>query len=157
MFAAKLEAKEAPLVQRVRAILLTEEKRLLFIKRVKPNNTPPYWVAPGGGVEAYDNSLYDALARELSEELGAEAAVLEHGFVLHHEKAEKNLEEHFFVCRLLNYDLSQRYGPEFDDPSRGEYIPDEIDLNTQSIESINIKTGQLRDWLLDNLDMLREL
>lgn len=155
MFAEKLE--EATLVQRVRAILLTEEKRLLFIKRVKPNNTPPYWVAPGGGVETYDNTLYDALDRELSEELGAKAAVLEHGFVLHHEKADKNLEEHFFVCRLLDYDISQRYGPEFDDPSRGEYIPDEIDLNTKSIESINIKTGELRDWLIDNLELLREL
>lgn len=156
MFPNKFD--EAKLNQRVRAILLTDEQRLLFIKRVKPNNTiPPYWVAPGGGVEDEDMGLQDALDRELSEELGARADVLEHGFVLHHEKAEKNLEEHFFVCRLLNYDLSQRHGPEFDDPSKGEYIPDEIDLTAKSIKGLNIKTEQLRDWLLDNLDMLREL
>lgn len=155
MFAIK---DEAELIQRVRAILLTKDKRLLFIKRVKPNNsTPPYWVAPGGGVEAYDMDLCDALDRELREELGATATILETGFVLNHEIAEKNLEEHFFVCRLLDYDISQRYGPEFEDPNRGEYIPDEIDLNSDSIEALNIKTVELRDWLLDNLEMLRKL
>jgi 8-oxo-dGTP pyrophosphatase MutT (NUDIX family) len=144
-------------IQRVRAILLTEDNRLMLIKRIKPNNIEPYWVAPGGGVEDKDIDLFDTLERELSEELGARAVVLELAFVLHHEKAEKNLEEHFFICRLLDYDLSQRYGPEFNDPSKGEYIPDEIELTVQSIESLNIKTVELRDWLLDNLDMLREL
>ena len=154
MLAIKEEAK---LIQRVRAILLTQDNRLLFIKRVKPNNNTPYWVAPGGGVEAYDIDLVDALDRELKEELGATAAILNTGFVLNHEIAEKNLEEHFFVCRLKDYDISQRYGPEFEDPTRGEFIPDEIDLNSDSIESLNIKTVELRDWLLDNLEMLREL
>jgi 8-oxo-dGTP pyrophosphatase MutT (NUDIX family) len=144
-------------IQRVRAILLTEDNRLMLIKRVKPNNIEPYWVAPGGGVEDEDIDLFDTLERELSEELGARALVLELAFVLHHEKAEKNLEEHFFICRLLDYDLSQRHGPEFSDPSKGKYIPDEIDLTKEAIEALNIKTVELRDWLLDNLAMLHDL
>lgn len=115
--------------RRVRAILLTGNNSVLFIKRVKPNNPSPYWVAPGGGVEHDDHNLYDTLERELCEELGATATVLNKAFVLKHEKAGKQLEEHFFVCRLHNYDLDKRDGPEFDDPTRGEYIPDEIPLD----------------------------
>lgn len=149
--------EETPLNQRVRAILLTDDNRLLFIKRVKPQNPGAYWVAPGGGVEDEDNSLLEALDRELDEELGADYEVIEHGFVIHHHKADKNLEEHFYVCRLHDYDLSLRHGPEFDDPARGDYIPDAIDLNKDAIDSLNIKTEQLRDWLLDNLDTLRDL
>jgi 8-oxo-dGTP pyrophosphatase MutT (NUDIX family) len=146
----------ARLNQRVRAILLTQENKLMFIKRVKPGKDP-YWVAPGGGVEDYDHSLLDALQRELSEELGATVDVVRNGFVLRHNKAGKELEEHFFVCRLLDYDITQRHGPEFNDPARGEYILDEIDLHPEHIERINIKTEQLEGWLLANLDDLRAM
>lgn len=148
---------ENPLNRRVRAILLTEDKRLMFIKRIKSQKTAPYWVAPGGGVEDEDNSVLDALHRELHEELGAKVDVVKEGFVLRHRKADKNLEESFYICRLLDYDLSQRHGPEFDDPSRGQYIPDAIELNEEAIESINIKTDELRIWLIDNLQALRTL
>ena len=140
--------------QRVRAILLTEANNLLFIKRVKPNK-PAYHVAPGGGVEDEDMSLLSTLYRELDEELGATIDVLKHAFILLHEKAGKNLEEHFFICRLTSMDLSRRHGPEFDDPSRGQYIPEEIPLHPDSLNDIEIKTPELRDYLLDNLDELR--
>lgn len=148
--------KEHPTpIQRVRAILLTDDKRVLFIKRVKPNKPKPYWVAPGGGVEAHDVSLLDALERELCEELGATFEVIGHAFTLRHQKANKQLEEFFYVCRLHEYDISKRHGPEFNDPSRGKYIPNEVDLTQHAIRSIYIKTEELQTWLLDNLDWLR--
>lgn len=150
-------SEELPLNKRVRAILLTDENEVMFIKRIKPNNDAPYWVAPGGGVEEDDSNLLDALHRELEEELGATVDVIKHGFMLRHQKANKNLEEHFFICRLVNYDLSQRNGPEFDDPARGEYIPHAVALTTDAIDNINIKTTQLRDWLIDNLPQLRRI
>ena len=86
--------------QRVRAILLTGNDSVLLIKRVKPNNSATYWVAPGGGVEHRDADLIATLQRELYEELGAVATVLETAFVLEHQKAGKQLEEHFLfaVC-----------------------------------------------------------
>ncbi|MDQ7037562.1 MAG: NUDIX hydrolase [Anaerolineae bacterium] len=143
--------------QRVRAILLTEQKQVLFIKRIKPHNPSPYWVAPGGGVEDDDESLLDALQRELCEELGATYEVIEVGFVLKHCKANKQLEEHFYICRLRDYDISRRNGPEFDDPTRGQYIPDAIELTAEAIQSIKIQTEELRQWLLGNLDYLRTL
>lgn len=144
-------------VQRVRAILLTQDGHVLFIKRVKPNNTNPYWVAPGGGVEDDDPTLLDALDRELREELGAYADVIEEGFVLEHHKAGKNLQEFFFVCHLLDYDLSLRHGPEFDDPQRGEYIPDFVPLEARAIAALNILTEELKTWLVDNISYLRVL
>ena len=143
--------------QRVRAILLTGDDSVLLIKRVKPNKSASYWVAPGGGVEHSDADLIATLERELYEELGAVATVLDTAFVLEHQKAGKQLEEHFFVCTLHHYDLSKRYGPEFIDPSRGEFIPEEIPLDPFELCRINIKTPELRDWMIRKLDFLRSV
>ena len=143
--------------QRVRAILLTGDGSALMIKRVKPKNAAPYWVAPGGGVEWTDLDLYGALERELYEELGADATVLATAFVLEHEKAGKQLEEHFFVCLLDGFDLSKRYGPEFDDPARGQFIPEFIPLERAQLEAIRFQTPELRDWLIQHLDYLRSI
>ncbi len=143
--------------QRVRAILLTGNDSVLLIKRVKPNKAAPYWVAPGGGVESSDADLIATLERELYEELGAIANVVDTAFVLEHEIAGKQLEEHFFVCLLQSYDISKRYGPEFDDPSRGEFIPEEIPLNRAAISRINLKTPQLSEWMSRHLNDLRRL
>lgn len=144
-------------IRRVRAVLLTPRGTLMFIKRIKPHNPIPYWVAPGGGVERDDSSLIDALERELSEEMGATVEILRHGFTIEHTKAGKRLEEHFFICRLVDYDLSLRNGPEFEDPTRGEYLLDEIPLTREGVASIDLRTTQLRDWLMSNLDTLQRL
>mgnify|MGYP005861732509 FL=1 len=141
-------------IQRVRAILLTGQKTVMFIKRVKADK-PPYWVAPGGGVEDRDASLLDTLHRELHEELGARVEVIEKAFVLEHHMGGKNLEEHFYICRLLDYDLTLREGPEFNDPQQGEFIPVEIPLSEDNLRDIDIKTPELADWLLRNLPLLQ--
>ncbi|MCY3833776.1 MAG: NUDIX hydrolase [Chloroflexi bacterium] len=140
--------------QRVRAILLTGDGAMLMIKRVKPGSAAPYWVAPGGGVEQADADLIATLERELYEELGAVASVLSTAFVLEHEKAGKQLEEHFFVCLLHEFDLSRRYGPEFRDHSRGAYIPEFISLDPPSLGKLYFKTPELYDWMIHHLDYL---
>jgi 8-oxo-dGTP pyrophosphatase MutT (NUDIX family) len=142
---------------RVRGILLTGRDSMMMIKRIKPNKPEPYWVAPGGGVEFEDESPKVALVRELREELGATIKIINHAFTLYHTMGGKNLQEHFFVCQLMNYDISLRNGPEFNDPIRGEYIPDDVPLTTHALKSINMKTPQLRDWLLLNLGELKAL
>lgn len=148
---------EPSLSRRVRAIVLVPQGGILFIKRVKPNNPIAYWVAPGGGMETEDANIYAALRRELLEELGAKVDILGDAFVLRHQLGGKNLEEYFVICRLQGYDLSLRHGPEFEDPKRGEYIPDEIPLNAEALSNIYIKTPELRTWLIENLTMLRSL
>ncbi len=154
---APWQQTERPINRRVRAIVLTDDGQVLFIKRQKPH-AAPYWVAPGGGVEdELDASLLDALHRELCEELGATVEVLETAFVLRHEKAGKNLEEHFFICRLVDFDLALRSGPEFDDPARGAFLPYAVPLDAAAIAALELRTPELGDWLLGNLDLLRAL
>ncbi|MCA9895126.1 MAG: NUDIX hydrolase, partial [Anaerolineae bacterium] len=75
--------------------MLTDDGKVLFIKRIKPHKSDPYWVAPGGGVESHDKTLHDALARELAEELGADYEILFDAFTLKHHKGGKDLVEHF--------------------------------------------------------------
>lgn len=142
-----------PLVRRVRAILLTERATLLFILRQKAQG-PPHWMAPGGGLD--EGETYpQALQRELREELGATVEIMERAFILRHQKAGKNLEEHFYICRLLEYDLALRDGPEFADPSRGSYDPCEVPLTAEAIAPLRMKTDELRAWLLEHLPYLR--
>ena len=143
--------------QRVRAILLTGDGSILLIKRVKPYDAAPYWVAPGGGVEWTDINLTAALERELKEELGAAAQVLATAFVLEHEKAGKQLEEHFYVCLLQDLDLSKRCGPEFNDPARGEFIPEFVTLDVAQLAAIEFKTPELYDWIILHIDYLRSI
>jgi len=52
----------------VRAIILTPEREVLLL-RIRPTTRPPYWLTPGGGVEAGESDD-EALRRELHEELG---------------------------------------------------------------------------------------
>jgi ADP-ribose pyrophosphatase YjhB (NUDIX family) len=63
----------SPVTDRVRVLLITPDDDLLTIKRVRTGQDP-YWVLPGGGVEAGED-LETALARKLREELAAIADV----------------------------------------------------------------------------------
>lgn len=51
------------MTDRVRALLVRSGHDLLVIQRIRPGQDP-YWVLPGGGVEAGEN-LETALVREL--------------------------------------------------------------------------------------------
>uniref|UniRef100_UPI003F49584A NUDIX domain-containing protein n=1 Tax=Nonomuraea sp. CA-252377 TaxID=3240003 RepID=UPI003F49584A len=128
--------------ERVRAILVDHEGHLLTIKRIKPGQRP-YWVLPGGGVEDTDTSLEDALARELREELGAEAAIhaLVHILTTAHDR------QYFFLTRLLHHNLADRSGPELTEPGRGQYVPERIPLTEAGIGAITLQPPQSAAFL----------
>jgi ADP-ribose pyrophosphatase YjhB (NUDIX family) len=67
-----LTSDELAAAVRVRAVLLTGQGSIIVILRQRPDRAP-YRVLPGGAVEATDPSIQAALARELREELGAQA------------------------------------------------------------------------------------
>ncbi|MDQ1250025.1 MAG: hypothetical protein QG597_4402 [Actinomycetota bacterium] len=136
-----------------RAILIDDLARIVLVKRTRPGQAP-YWTAPGGGVEAADASLEDALRRELSEELGAEAQGVSQVF-LHSTRSDAGIAvQHFFVARLVSLDESARCGPEFDDPSRGGYEVDRVDLGGDALESVNLRPEALKDFVLANREAL---
>ncbi len=135
----------------VRAILLDEDDRLVLIKRIKPGQAP-YWTTPGGGVESTDVSLEAALRRELQEELGAEADRFAQVFQFTAPAGEGVSVQHFFVCRLLELREDACTGPEFDDPSRGDY---QLDLATiDELPAVDLKPEGLTEFITSNKEAL---
>jgi ADP-ribose pyrophosphatase YjhB (NUDIX family) len=133
--------------------LVDESGRVLLIKRSKPGQAP-YWTAPGGGVEAADASVVDALHRELGEELGAKAEGASQVFLCSTPSDAGVAVQYFFVARLSQLDESARTGPEFSDPSRGGYELERIDLCGDALASIDLKPGELKDFILANREAL---
>ncbi len=136
-----------------RAILVDAEDQLVLIKRTKPNQ-PPYWTTPGGGVEESDKSVEAALRRELVEELGAEVTGASQVFLLSTPSDAGVAVQHFFVVRLVSLDEAARTGPEYQDPSRGGYELDRIDLRGDDLASVDLKPPALREYILANREAL---
>ena len=139
--------------QAARAILIDDDGRLVLIKRTKPGQAP-YWTAPGGGVDASDESVEAALHRELAEELGAEASGAARVFLFSSQSDAGVAVQHFFVARLRKLDESVRNGPEFEDSSRGEYALDRIGLLGDELASVELKPDVLKEFILANKEAL---
>ena len=158
-----------PVVKRTaRAILLDrgpDGTELVVIKRTKPGR-PPYWITPGGCVEASDPTVVDALHRELSEELGGKAADVVPAFVdtvryTHHDDGtpahpDGVKVQHFFVCRLDSMDPSLRHGPEVDEPN-GEYDIVRLPFTREGVTSVNVVPASLRAYLAANIEGITAL
>lgn len=145
---------------RVRALLLTEAGRLLLFRRLKAGQEP-YWVLPGGGVESHDASLEAALHREIWEELGGCLEIVRPLFTTEHDGegayADGCVRHHYYACYLYSYDLQRRTGAEFNDPQKGQYIPEEFPLEAPVLSRLPIKTPAAKDALLANLYVLRQM
>lgn len=125
----------------------------MLIKRTKPGQAP-YWTAPGGGVEATDESVEAALYRELAEELGAKATDASQVFLFSSPSDAGVAVQHFFVVRLASLDESARSGPEFSDPSRGGYELDRVDLRSGELASVDLKPTALKEFIVANREAL---
>ncbi|WP_344612587.1 NUDIX hydrolase [Dactylosporangium salmoneum] len=133
-----------------RAILIDDEQRLLLIKRTK-RDQPPYWTAPGGGVEPSDVSVEQAMRRELREEIGAEVGAVQQVFLVSTPAGEAGFGvQHFFVCRLERLELDNRSGPEFADPSRGGYDLDRIAIGADGSIQVDLKPESLKAFIQTN-------
>lgn len=55
--------------QRIRvATIITNKDKVLLVKHVHPESGYTWWVPPGGGIEEFDNSIFDCAKREAFEE-----------------------------------------------------------------------------------------
>ena len=103
---------EAPLRVSARVVLLDAQDRVLLVQHPMLEPTDAFdsvWVSPGGGVEA-DETLEEAAARELLEEVGV--ADVELGpllwlrrIVLTFNGYPQTFEENFFLGRIDTFDL----------------------------------------------------
>jgi ADP-ribose pyrophosphatase YjhB (NUDIX family) len=132
---------------RVRALLITPDHELLTIQRIRPGQGP-YWVLPGGGVENGEE-LEAALARELREEIAAQADVCSLLQVLERDNGCQYI--YLARARTWSADPGDRSGPEFTDPARGEYHLQAIPLTTQALAAIDLKPDSIAEFLLGHL------
>jgi 8-oxo-dGTP pyrophosphatase MutT (NUDIX family) len=137
-----------------RAILLDDDGRLVLIKRTVPGRAP-YWVTPGGGIEPEDASVEDGLHRELSEELGGTAKVVRQVFLASRTKDTGIAVHHYFLARIASMDLALRSGPEFQEPTRGTYDVEHVDLRDDgALADINLLPAALKAFIRTNRDAL---
>ncbi|MGI5162394.1 NUDIX hydrolase [Microbispora sp. CA-102843] len=133
----------------VRAILFDGDDVVLF-RRVRPGREP-YWITPGGGVEATDATPEAALRRELDEELGATAGPALHVFTL----AEPGRLSTVFACRLVSLDLSRRSGPEFLEPDIG--LHEVRRVRPEEVRTLNMVPPELGEFVSANAATLPAL
>jgi ADP-ribose pyrophosphatase YjhB (NUDIX family) len=135
------------MTDRVRALLITPDGDLLTIRRVRLGQNP-YWVLPGGGVEDGEN-LEAALARELREEIAATADI--HSLL--HILDQGGDRQYFYLARVHAWsaNASDRSGPEFTDPGRGEYHLQLLPLTIEAVGGIDLKPDALARFLVSHL------
>ena len=134
------------MIERVRAIVLTPANTMLVIKRTRPG-AAPYWVLPGGHTDETDNSLEDALRRELREELGGDATILRLVDVIHRETER----QYFYLATMDRWSFADRTGPEFSEPGRGTYELEEIPSDADDVEAIDLKPDEIAEFLTNAL------
>ena len=141
------------MIEKVRAVLLTPEGRLLTIRRVWPGGEP-FWILPGGHVEEDDPSLHAALRREVREETGGDADIVG----LLHTQIDERKRQHFYVARIQTWSEEGRTGPEFSDPDRGDYFLEEVELTIDGLARITLHPDEiaalLRDAVRDGRDLV---
>ncbi|MFD7033384.1 NUDIX domain-containing protein [Streptomyces sp. NPDC059917] len=126
------------MIERVRAVLVTEDDTMLVIRRTKPH-VPVYWVLPGGGVEEGDASREAALHREIHEEIAGKADIVR---LLHTTESDTE-RQLFYLARITTWSFEDRTGPEFGAEDRGAYALEEIPLTAEGIDSIDLKPEEI--------------
>ena len=97
----------ADLVEVVAALVQDEKGRYLITQRRKGSHLAGLWEFPGGKREA-DESLEEALGRELAEELSARFAVGQRVETVRWEYPERTIVIHFYRCRLESGTIEPR-------------------------------------------------
>ncbi|WP_326709625.1 NUDIX domain-containing protein [Streptomyces sp. NBC_01474] len=135
------------MIERVRAVLVTADDTMLVICRTKPG-LPVYWVLPGGGVEAGDDSREAALHREIHEEVAGNADIVR---LLHTIETDEE-RQFFYLARIATWNFDDRTGPEFSAEGRGEYALQEIPLTVERLDGIDLKPEEIAHVLRGAID-----
>jgi 8-oxo-dGTP pyrophosphatase MutT (NUDIX family) len=112
-----------------------------------PAGEAPYCVLPGGHLDETDNSLEDALRRELREELAGDATILRLVDVIYRETER----QYFYLATMDTWSFADRTGPEFSEPGRGSYELEEISSRPEAVAAIALKPDEIAVFLASAL------
>lgn len=128
----------------VRGIILNNNS-IYLIHRIKPDRE--YYTFPGGGIEK-NESLNDALNREIMEELGIKVTIIKE---LYKYETDDRIET-FILCNYLSGSFEEANGPEFfskEYKSHGKYGQELIELN--ELNGYNLMPPTIREEILKDI------
>lgn len=123
--------------QVVAALIIRDPNEVLICQRTKYQPMPLKWEFPGGKIE-YGEAPWDALRRELDEELGIKAKIGDEvARIKHHYKNGGAVELRFFIVEEFQGELENRIFREIRWAKRNE-LPtyDFLDADTVLIQDI---------------------
>jgi len=123
--------------QVVAALITRDPDEVLICQRTKHQPMPLRWEFPGGKIE-YGEQPWDALRRELDEELGIDAKIGDEvARIQHHYKNGGAIELRFFLVQEFKRDLENRIFKEIRWAKRVE-LPtyDFLDADTKLVRDI---------------------
>lgn len=133
------------IIQRVRAIIIVEDK-ILLINRLKKDES--YWVIPGGQVESGERRE-EAVKRECTEELGITVHIKKLFIERISDKPETaGQHEFFYLCDMVDGKSGTGQGPEFQPGTqyKGEYKISWVDL--KKLSDINLRPQEVKNKII---------
>ena len=133
------------------AALVVDEGKLLLVKHVHPESGSIFWVPPGGGVNAGQESIYAAAVREVHEETGLSVNLGRVLYIREFVDLEMNLHnlELFILADGFHGELTiGNLRPE-DLDSR--YIKEAGFLSPQEMRGLNIFPHELKEQFWQDL------
>lgn len=141
------------IVRRSARAVLIDGDELVLIRRTRPGRAP-YCVTVGGGVEADDASVEDALHREVYEELGGTLSHAQLIYLITDELEAHIGVQYIYAACLQNMDLAARTGTEFSKPERGGYEVIRVPFTADSVRAMNVMPPPLAEFIAANVEAI---
>ena len=132
------------------AVLIVKGNSILLVQHVHPETGEEWWVPPGGGVEAEDESVFSCGSREVFEETGLQVNLTDIVYIrefLDCENQNRNLEL-FLGSRAFSGELTIRHvqgsGPDEDYIRDVRWVP-KAELDTMVVYPEILKDGFWED------------
>lgn len=135
---------------RAAAIIVYNGKIITIYREKKVNEKlVKYYVIPGGGVEE-NETVIEAVKREIKEEIGIDIKVSGEYFYLENEKAN----EYFYIADYVSGKIGTGEGPEFTTRDLEKYGLYEVRLvNIANIKDINLLPNEAKEYIIKRFNI----
>lgn len=133
---------------RTAAIIFVDNKLItVYREKMVDGTLKKYYVIPGGGVEE-NETIEEAVKREILEEVGIEIELNNKYFYLEKEETE----EYFYLANYVSGKIGTGRGPEFTDRDIQKYGTYEIKLvEKDEIKNINLLPPEVKEYILQGI------